>query len=656
MKKVFSLIAFLLLLAVSLQTVNAAIPRLKLSKNENISLNQPAWKMYFGHTYAELLANPSLKGYDELVPQTWTFNGHPPKGYGTYVYRFTHDLPLTELVTLNIHSIGTAYDLFINGKKLTSVGRFGITEAQALPDYKPCLVSFEIEKDTVEIVLQVSNYHYREGGIYFAPTIGKHNELEASYFKTLFLSSFLFGALIVMFIYFFAFYYIKGDQISSLMFALLCLSAAIRIAVTSDILVRQIDLPISWEVLVKLEFSSIVLMLLFGYLYLKSFFPNKTNKKFTHIFIYVQSAIALFFALTPIVYSSEIINYFLFYCVCVLIYILYTAIRIFFQKKPFATWVGGTYLMLFCASINDVLYSLMYIDTMYVLPIGVFVFSIIQSITLTRLFSHTFMEVENLSAELVYTNKHQQEIISDRTSMLNAQAEELLRSNQIKDKVFSIIAHDLRTPIKSLGTVLNWVAEDELSFDDTKKSLASISKNVDNLNLTLENLLNWSLSQLNGVKAEPELIDIRIPVQEITELYKVQIAEKNITFNSYIQSRIAVFIDKHHLNLLLRNIISNAIKFTPNGGKIEVAAINYEGNFTLVSVKDSGVGMNESAMRKVFSDTEHITTYGTNNEKGTGLGLLLCKEYVENSKGKIWIESEEGKGTILFFTLPNYPL
>ncbi|MCF8255783.1 MAG: HAMP domain-containing histidine kinase, partial [Bacteroidia bacterium] len=285
---------------------------------------------------------------------------------------------------------------------------------------------------------------------------------------------------------------------------------------------------------------------------------------------------------------------------------------------------------------------------------GIFIFAVIQALTLTKMFSNAFVDVETLSIKLKNINQNQKEIIQERTSLLNSQAQELQRSNQIKDKVFSIIAHDLRAPIKSLSTVLAWVADDDLTYDELKKSLNSISKNVDTLNLTLENLLQWSRSQLSGVKSEPELLDLRKPVQEMAELYKIQMAEKGIKFKNEVIDRHAVFIDKHHLNLLFRNLISNAIKFTKEGGSISISGSAYDSSQTLICIKDTGVGMDAEAIKKVFSPTEHYTTYGTNNEKGTGLGLLLWKEYVEISDGKIWIESEVGVGTSICFTLPNH--
>jgi signal transduction histidine kinase len=148
---------------------------------------------------------------------------------------------------------------------------------------------------------------------------------------------------------------------------------------------------------------------------------------------------------------------------------------------------------------------------------------------------------------------------------------------------------------------------------------------------------------------------MRRPIQEMFDLYKIQLSEKNLTLKYDNAIRIPVFIDKHHLNLLLRNLLSNAIKFSHEGGDIRIVVKDYQTNQTLIEIIDVGIGMTQEALQKAFSVTEHYSTYGTNNERGTGLGLLLCKEYVENSRGKIWIESKEGEGTKVSFLLPNLP-
>jgi two-component system, sensor histidine kinase ChiS len=652
-KKNLKIFGLLFLLIFSINKGNS-YPLLEFSNSSTISLNKEGWKFYFEKTYEEVLRSPNQGAEDIIVPGGWGYLGHPNQGYGTYVYKFVHGLHSNEALSLILYNVGTNYDLFINGKLVKSVGVFGKDEKNSFPDFSPVNVSFHANQDTMEIALQVSNFYYREGGIWFSPTIGLEENMDSIATKQIFVDSFLVGSLFVLFCYFVAFYYMKTEDKTSLWFALMCLFAALRIASTGIVIIRQVQIAFPWELLVKTEFSSLTLMLLFGVLYMNSLFPKDVNAKMLKITTGIQLLVVLVFLLLPVKYASHIIPYYLFFCAFLLFYLLNLAIKAMYVKRPFANWAAGVFILVFFAGFNDILHSQGLITTFYLMPIGIFIFAIVQALTLTKMFSNAFVEVETLSVKLKNINQNQKEIIHERTSLLNSQAQELQRSNQIKDKVFSIIAHDLRAPIKSLSTVLAWVADDDLTYDELKKSLNSISKNVDTLNLTLENLLQWSRSQLSGVKSEPELLDLRKPVQEMTELYKIQMAEKGIQFKNEVLERYAVYIDKHHLNLLFRNLISNAIKFTKEGGTITISGEAYDSSHTLVCIKDSGVGMDAEAIRKVFSPTEHYTTYGTNNEKGTGLGLLLCKEYVESSDGKIWIESTIGVGTTICFTLPNH--
>jgi signal transduction histidine kinase len=628
----------------------------ELGKNSIYLLEKDEWLFYPGKTYQEIKENPALVPEKVIIPGNWVQTGHSAFGYGTYLYKFTHDLKPKDHLSIKVMTIGTSYDFFANGELVGSTGVFSKTKEGYKPDYYPRLFNIEAKTDTVELAFQVANYDYRNGGIWFAPSIGLPEKMLSLQIKELFTDSFLCGSLFVLFCYFIAFYYIKTDDKSSLYFAAMCFFAALRIASTGDILLRQLPFHIPWDLLVKSEYISMVMMLLFGVFYMNSLFPRDVNKKMVKYVSIIQLSMALLFFVLPISIGSYIIPYYLFFCAFLLVYLLNLVVKVVYMKRPLSYLVGGAFALVFVAGINDILYSQAIIRSIYLMPPAIFLFAIVQAITLTRLFSMAFNEVESLSNKLKNINLNQKEIIQERTSLLNMQAQELQRSNQIKDKVFSIIAHDLRAPIKSLSTVLAWVADDDLTFDELKKSLGSISKNVDTLNLTLENLLQWSRSQLNGVKSEPELIDIRRPLQEIMDLYKIQLNEKSIHFKLSATERHAVFIDKHHLNLLLRNLVSNAIKFTKPEGVIEVTAEPSGGGNTKVCIKDDGVGMSEEAIQKVFSPVEHYTTYGTGNEKGTGLGLLLCKEYVDGGRGEIWIESQVGEGTKVCFTLPSHAI
>lgn len=631
----------------------AKVSTISEGTKEIISLENDNWELYYGKTYSQLVQEGFNNPENCIVPGSWGSSMHSELGYGTYVSRLIWPNAKGKQFAVHLRAIGTNYELYVNGVNLAKAGTFGKVKEKSIPDFKPGIFVFVPESDTIEIALQIANFHYRQGGLWYTPEIGLQESISKQFHSELIYLAFICGALVVLFFYFLGYYYTKTKDKTSLYFSLVCLFSALRIASTGEILLKQIWFEIPWEIIVRIEFASLAFIVLFGLVYFYSLYPRDVNKKILNLFVSIFTVVGIWYVLSPVYYSSYTIPYLLIFCALALAYILNIVIKVVLQKRRFAILASAGFLIIFLAGINDILHSQGFINSFFFLPIAIFTFSILQALTITRKFSNAFSEVELLSNQLKDINKNQKEIIGERTALLNMQAQELQKSNLIKDRVFSIIAHDLRAPIKSLSTVLTWVSEDDLTYEELKKSLGGISKNVDTLNLTLENLLQWSRSQLNGVKSEPELIDIRKPIQEMADLYKIQLNEKKISFNNQVLDMKVVYFDKHQLNLIFRNLISNAIKFTDFNGKIEVSASSPTPNKTLICIKDNGLGMNQEAIRKVFSAVDHYTTFGTNNEKGTGLGLLLCKEYVDAGEGKIWIESELNKGTSVFFELPN---
>lgn len=239
------------------------------------------------------------------------------------------------------------------------------------------------------------------------------------------------------------------------------------------------------------------------------------------------------------------------------------------------------------------------------------------------------------------------------TDEINRIADELRQLNNTKDKFFSIIAHDLRNPfITILGftdlllTDYKELDESEIIFylEEMKKS-AEISHNL------LQNLLQWSRSQTGRIEFNPTKILLKNLVNVNLELLQPTAANKEIQIKSEVVDDIYVHADEDMLNTIIRNLITNAIKFTPKGGSITIAAKEV-GKYAEISVEDTGVGMSEATMANLFRlDTTH-STLGTNQEAGTGLGLILCKEFVEKHDGKIWVESNLGEGSKFIFYLP----
>lgn len=233
-------------------------------------------------------------------------------------------------------------------------------------------------------------------------------------------------------------------------------------------------------------------------------------------------------------------------------------------------------------------------------------------------------------------------------------AEELKLLNANKDKFFSIIAHDLKSPFSALLGYSDFLVEDfdELSDEEIREysnNINTVAKNVYDL---LDNLLEWSRIQTGRRKYEPETFNLTQTINRVIELFYNNAVNKNLKFHKVLKPNLPVFADTNMLFTVLRNLVSNAIKFTPRGGSITITASN-ENHQIIISVKDSGVGISEDDLQKLFNITTSHSTIGTEQETGTGLGLILCKELVELNNGTISLESELGKGSEFKIILPE---
>ncbi len=237
---------------------------------------------------------------------------------------------------------------------------------------------------------------------------------------------------------------------------------------------------------------------------------------------------------------------------------------------------------------------------------------------------------------------------------LKDSSEKLKVLNSTKDKFFSIIAHDLRSPFQSLLSSSELLATETESLSQEEIILFSkgLNDNLKNLYELLKNLLNWSLLQRNMLEYKPENVDLFGLVDKKIEMLKQSALMKNISITNNIDEGTLVFADVNMVRSVFQNLLINAIKFTQSEGQVIVSA-KEKGGFVEVCVQDSGMGIEPEKSSELFNFNTIYTTQGTDGEKGTGLGLPLCKEFVERNGGKIWVESEIGKGSKFTFTLPK---
>lgn len=261
---------------------------------------------------------------------------------------------------------------------------------------------------------------------------------------------------------------------------------------------------------------------------------------------------------------------------------------------------------------------------------------------------------------------HQEEVLARVSTHLRLRAltrrledanRHLDQLNRDKDRFFSILAHDLRGPFLPLlgsAELLAKRAPDltPAKVQDMGDSIYTAAKRALNL---LENLLQWGQLQMGQVEFKPHPVNLTELVRRNVKLLDLHIAHKQLTIKEQLPPFFFVYADERMIDVVVRNLISNAIKFTPDGGEVTATAVSGEDRLATVTVRDNGVGMSPEQQEKLFDISEQHSTTGTDDETGSGLGLVLCQDMVQRNHGEIWVESERGVGTAVHFTVPLPP-
>ncbi len=246
--------------------------------------------------------------------------------------------------------------------------------------------------------------------------------------------------------------------------------------------------------------------------------------------------------------------------------------------------------------------------------------------------------------------------LSELNDKLMRSEEELKKINDTKDKFFSIVAHDLRNPIGSSKSLLETLLlyYDEMKPEELKKMLTVMYDTTKRTYEMLENLLTWARAQMRKIEFLPFMQPLFGVVERNVKLFQQSATNKGININNLVPGELVAYFDTNLVDTIIRNLLSNAIKFTPQYGTVLIGADeNFDENYIVVFVKDSGVGISKERLEKLFEMSTARSTQGTSGERGSGLGLLLCKEFVDMSGGQIWAESEPNNGTVIYFTLPK---
>jgi signal transduction histidine kinase len=247
--------------------------------------------------------------------------------------------------------------------------------------------------------------------------------------------------------------------------------------------------------------------------------------------------------------------------------------------------------------------------------------------------------------------QQQHEALLDQKQVIEVQTANLQVVNGLKDRLLAVIGHDLRTPLANLSNITGMFETDYLSPDEVHELMKTINPMIRGAELTLSNLVEWAGSHIKGRSVESSHVDLFLLGIEMEQTFTHALQQKAINFINEAYAGQSVLADENHIKVILRNLVSNAIKFTGNEGSITIST-RVEHNSLIISVADNGKGMTTDEMDKLFSISTHFSHSGTSGERGTGIGLLLCKELVELNGGKLWVSSILNHGSTFSFNLP----
>lgn len=601
------------------------------------------------------------------VPSTWgqlkdVVPGIDKKGYATYYLKIL--LPENiERLAFRFTEVYSGSGYYVNGKHIGFNGFPGANPYQNLFDTRPSLFTTQVNGPIIELVVHVSNFSYRSGGMKGVVEMGIPMLLMEKRAKRQHRDFFFLGAFLIVGIFFMGMYFIHAE-LYKLFFSLLCLLFAFRMFLLSES--GYMDW-LSGVAHIRMEYISFSLMVPLFVMMIRYLFLNDFPKVVFRIAMWFCALMIILLMVSPISMFSEALIYYFIFVAVLGFFILYVLLQALKRGRSFAIGYTVGLVIVIAGTLHDILIVSDLLENYYASHYAMFAYVLVYALIFSLKSNAMLRRSERLSLEISEVNENLESIVDELTrevseksheielhqEELEARNAELQQLISIRNRFFTIIGHDIRGPIGYTGQMLDLLIKGKLSKKEEKEVLELLVKSSKaTLNL-LENLLIWGRSQIGNLTANTERFGIGTQITETVELFDHAIQEKTIDLKLEIESDIQVLADKEQFKMVIRNLLSNAIKFTAPGGSITLTTERADQSKELVlKIMDSGIGIPKVMQDKLFSTEDFHTTDGTLDEKGSGLGLKLCHELIKLNNGWIKVKSQSGKGTTFSLGLP----
>ncbi|MCR8630182.1 sensor histidine kinase [Paenibacillus radicis (ex Xue et al. 2023)] len=636
------------------------------------------WELYWNHLLTPddftIGLNSNAPSY-ALVPKVWEGQESggqalSNQGYATYRLRIhTAAADNGTNMALYVPSIATAYQLWINGELAAANGKVGTSKETMIPANFPKPVFFHLQGTQTEIVIQVSNFVQRKGGLWESFRIGVSKDVIISREKEIAFQLLMIGSLFTMGLYHIGLFLARRKNRSPLFFGCFSLAMGLRAIVTGPTLITYLFPHIAWEFQVHLEYLSVVAALWMLILFSYSRYPGEMYRKVRDLFVIAIVAYSFFILLTPaLIYTYSMLA---FQAVSVLIicYIIYVSIRAFLSKREGASLNIAAVLVLLVLVLNDILFYNHFVATGDLMQLGMLFYVFMESVNLSHQFSKSFARVESMSGQLQEWNELLEQKVQERTEALELSNvsikkinQELVKMELSRRHLLSNISHELGTPLTLIQGYVKAVL-DRMDEDNRDRYLRLTYEKTLILDRIISDLFELSKFDTGKVRFDYQAVDSVAFCRSLFEKLELPIKQEGHSFafidntGSQADKPLIVWIDVVRIEQVVMNLLFNAQKFTPASGSIHLIVEKYgsleKGDLGLkVKVRDTGNGIDDEDIPFVFDRFYRGRESHKSRSAGTGLGLAICKEIIEHHGGTIDVESKSGKGSTFTFTLP----
>ena len=593
----------------------------------------------------------------------------PRFGYGTYRAIILLPDGYRDRLGFDMPVFDSSYEIAINGVTSARNGTPARSRAESIPAYEPLFFSYMPKNDTLELLIRVSNYEHRRGGFWLPLKVGTFHTIQTDFTNQWFISIAVTGMLFAAFIFFFVFYLFDRKNPKLVMFSLLAASLALRPFLSTPYLISIINAT-NWSLIVRCEYLLLYLTVTSGAWLAYYIYPTSWFRKIALAVDFIFLAGAILVISTPVYIFSYTVWIMQALALIVLTYALVMSLRGLLKKNWIDIINFVALIALGAGAVADIMLSngLEEKQQIYILSFMMMVFVFVQAALLIRDWVKSGKERVKLALQLEELNRSLEDRVDERTKELktksieiNARNEQIALQNKklsetvhLKNKIFSVIAHDLRSPVVNILYTLHLLRE-EKDWEKTEAMANSCIQYSQMLIGLIENMLVWGRGQEDMIRFAPSENDLADIVLTNISIMKEAADRKNISLHFTQVGRAVGWIDRDLIDIVVRNLLSNAIKYTNPGGKVTISVKEQEKNNAGVVIKicDNGVGISEERQKKLFTGAEIDTTAGTDSEKGTGIGLKLVHELITISKGTISVESKPASGSCFTVSLPS---